>query len=179
MLGHRPTYFRYPFLHTGKDLETKEAIQQFLKAHSYRNAPVTLDNSDYMFARVYANELAAGNPGKAKAVRDTYLAYMESIFAFFEQRSTEVTGHELRQILLIHANQMNADAMPDLLAMMRRRGYTFISLERALDDHAYSLPEAYVGPGGFSWIHRWSMTKGMKPKGEPEEPEWIRKAASL
>src|ERR1022692_4846029 len=31
-------------------------------------------------------------------------------------------------------------------------------------------------PGGFSWIHRWSRTKGMPNKGEPDEPEWVRKA---
>lgn len=179
VLGHRPIYFRYPFLHTGKDAETKQAVQQFLRAHGYHNAPVTLDDSDYMFARVYADALAASNHEKAKQVRETYLAYMESIFEFFEKRSIEVTGHEIPQILLIHASQLNADEMPDLLAMMRSRGYTFISLERALQHPAYSLPEAYIGPGGFSWIHRWSLTKGMKPKGEPDEPEWIRKEAGF
>jgi len=41
---------------------------------------------------------------------------------FFEQRSIEVTGHEIRQILLLHASQLNADAMPELIAMMRHRG---------------------------------------------------------
>jgi peptidoglycan/xylan/chitin deacetylase (PgdA/CDA1 family) len=178
-LGHRPVYFRYPFLHAGKDLETKLAVQQFLKEHGYRNAPVTLDDSDYMFAVVYAKAVTAGDSEKAKHVREVYLAYMDSIFAFFEARSIEVTGHEIRQILLIHASQLNADAMPDLLAMMRRRGYTFVSLQRALEDPAYAMPETYVGPGGFSWIHRWSMTKGMTPKGEPDEPEWIRKEAGF
>lgn len=178
-VGHRPVYFRYPFLHAGNNLETKLAVQQFLQSRGYRNAPVTLDDSDYMFAIVYAKALTAGDSEKAKQVRELYLAYMESIFAFFEARSVEVTGHEIRQILLIHASQLNADAMPDLLAMMRRRGYTFVSLKRALEDPAYALPETYVGPGGFSWIHRWSMTKGMKPKGEPDEPEWIRKEAGF
>ena len=178
-VGHRPVYFRYPFLHAGKDLETKRTVQQFLLAHGYRNAPVTLDDSDYMFAVVYAKALTAGDSEKAKHVREVYLAYMTSIFAFFEPRSIEVTGHEIRQILLIHASQLNADAMPDLLAMMRHRGYTFVSLERALEDSAYALPETYVGPGGFSWIHRWSMTKGMKPKGEPDEPGWVRREAGF
>ena len=178
-VGRRPVYFRYPFLHAGKDLETKLAVQQFLVAHGYRNAPVTLDDSDYLFAVVYAKALTGGDSQKARHVRELYLAYMESIFAFFEARSIEVTGHEIRQILLIHASQLNADAMPELLAMMRRRGYTFVSLEHALEDPAYAMPETYVGPGGFSWIHRWSMTKGMKPKGEPNEPEWIRKEAGF
>jgi hypothetical protein len=85
-------------------------------------------------------------------------------------------GHEFPQILLIHASQLNADLMPDLLAMFRRRGYEFVSLDRALADDAYDSPDAYVGRNGFSWIHRWSRSKGMAPKGEPEPPEWVSKA---
>ena len=72
---------------------------------------------------------------------------MDSILAFFEARSIEVTGHEIRQILLIHASQLNADAMPDLLAMMRRRGYTFVSLQRALEDPAYAHAGNVRRPG--------------------------------
>jgi hypothetical protein len=59
---------------------------------------------------------------------------------------------------------------------MRRRGYQFISLEDALKDPAYGLPDNYYGTGGFSWIHRWSRTKGMPNKGEPDEPGWIAEA---
>jgi peptidoglycan-N-acetylglucosamine deacetylase len=153
------------------------AVQDFLAARGYKNAPVTVDDSDYIFARFYAKTLASGDLSEAARIRKTYVDYMESILEFFEQRSIEVTGHEIRQILLLHASQLNADAMPDLIAMMRRRGYKMVSLTHALEDAAYSLPDSYVGTGGFSWIHRWSMTKGMKSKGEPDEPDWIRKGA--
>jgi peptidoglycan/xylan/chitin deacetylase (PgdA/CDA1 family) len=179
VLGLRPIYFRYPFLHAGKDAATKQTVQEYLQAQGYRNAPVTLDDSDYMFAALYEKDLIAGQIEKARALIPVYLSYMESIFEFFEKRSIEVTGHEIRQILLIHASQLNADTMPDLLAMMRRRNYKFISLSRALEDPAYLSPETYVGTGGFSWIHRWSITKGMKPKGEPDEPTWVRKEAGF
>ena len=60
--------------------------------------------------------------------------------------------------------------------MMKRRGYEIVTLARALQDEAYRQPETYAGPGGFSWLHRWSSTKGMKGKGEPDEPVWIREA---
>jgi hypothetical protein len=103
---------------------------------------------------------------------------MESVVAFFEKRAVEVTGHEIPQILLIHASQMNADLLPDLLTMFRRRGYSFVSLRQALADPAYALPENYTGRGGFSWIHRWSQTKGMPNKGEPDPPAWVEKAYS-
>ena len=151
----------------------RNEIAEFLSKRDYRIAPVTLDNSDWLFAAVYGNALQRGDAATARRVREAYIPYMESIFAFFEPRSSEVAGHEIRQILLMHANQLNADSMPDLLAMIKRRRYTFVSLDRALGDRAYSMPETYVGKGGFSWIHRWSMTKGMPPKGEPDEPKWI------
>jgi hypothetical protein len=114
-----------------------------------------------------------GDTALRARVRAAYLPYMESIFDFFERRSVEVIGHEFPQVLLIHVSQLNADAMPDLLAMMKKRGYDFVSLDAALRDKAYATPNTYAGKGGFSWLHRWSATKGMPNKGEPGEPEWI------
>jgi hypothetical protein len=101
---------------------------------------------------------------------------MESIVAFFEARAVEVVGREIPQVLLLHANQLNADLMPELIRMFRARGYEFVTLDRALADPAYRLPDEYVGRNGFSWIHRWSMTKGLAAKGEPEPASWVREA---
>jgi hypothetical protein len=79
-------------------------------------------------------------------------------------------------VLLLHANELNADTMPELLAMFRRRGYEFVTLEQALEDEVYRLPEGYVGTNGFSWIHRWTRTKGLRTTPEPEPPEWVTNA---
>jgi peptidoglycan/xylan/chitin deacetylase (PgdA/CDA1 family) len=165
-------FYRHPFLFTGPTPEIKKGMQDFLDRHEYRVAPVTLDDADYQFAALYTR------PEYRERVRAAYVPYMESIVAFFEARSIEVVGREFPQVLLIHANQLNADLMPDLLAMFRRRGYTFVTLERALEDEAYRLPDDYAGRGGFSWIHRWSRTKGMPPKGEPDPPPWVQEASS-
>jgi peptidoglycan/xylan/chitin deacetylase (PgdA/CDA1 family) len=168
--GKKLVFYRHPFLFTGPTPEIKRGIEQFLDEHGYRVAPVTLDDGDYEYAALYTR------PEFRERVRREYVPYMESIVSFFEQRSVEVVGREIRQILLIHASQLNADMMPDLLAMFLRRGYSFISLDRALADEAYKLPEEYVGRGGFSWIHRWSKTKGMAGKGEPDPPRWVEEA---
>jgi peptidoglycan/xylan/chitin deacetylase (PgdA/CDA1 family) len=168
--GKKLEFYRHPYLHTGPTPEIKRGLQQFLDEHGYRVAPVTLDDSDYEFAALY------NQPAFKERVKREYVPYMESVVAFFEQRSVEVAGREFPQILLIHASQLNADLMPGLLAMFRRRGYTFVSLDQALADPVYKLPEDYVGTGGFSWIHRWSMTKGMPGKGEPDAPKWVEEA---
>lgn len=163
-------YYRHPYLHLGATPETKRGLQAWLDQHDYRVAPVTLDNADYLYARAYLKT------EYRERVDLEYVPYMESVVAFFEQRSVQVVGREFPQILLIHASQMNADLIPDLLAMFRRRGYTFVTLEEALKDPAYRLSEGYVGTGGFSWIHRWSREKGMANSGEPEPPEWVTQA---
>ncbi len=165
--GKKLEFFRYPYLHTGTTIDVRARIHTFLVKRGYRNAPVTFDDSDYMFARAYTD------PAQRERVKREYIPYMESVVAFFEQRSIEVVGREFPQILLIHASQMNADMMPELLAMFKKRGYSFVSLNTALQDEAYRLPEEYVGRGGFSWIHRWSKAKGMPDRSEPDEPKWL------
>jgi peptidoglycan/xylan/chitin deacetylase (PgdA/CDA1 family) len=168
--GKKLEFFRYPMLHAGPTAEVKQSIAEFLAVHHYRNAPVTLDNSDYMFAALYTRP-----EFRARAMQE-YVPYLESVVAFFERRSVEVVGREFPQIMLLHSSELNSRTMPDILAMFRRRGYRFVALGEALGDDAYRLPENYAGPGGFSWIHRWSITKGMPNKGEPDEPEWVRAA---
>lgn len=170
--GRTLRYFRHPFLFTGSTPEIKAGLQSFLDEQGYVVAPVTLDNADYMFAALYTI------PQYRERVREAYVPYMESVVASFEAAAVAVAGREFPQILLIHANELNAELMPDLLAMFRRRGYTFVTLDEALADDVYRLPEEYVGRNGFSWIHRWTRTKGLPTTPEPEPPAWVSEAWS-
>ena len=175
-LGRPPRYFRYPYLHLGQTPDVQQKVAAFIQQRGYLMAPVTLDDEDYVFARVYADYLAQGKTGEASRVQLAYVKYMDGIFAFFERWGKAVTGHDVKQILLIHASQLNADVMPQLLRMMKGRGYEFISLTEALSDDAYQLEDGYVGPDGISWIHRWALGKGMKVQWEPKSPDWITAA---
>lgn len=46
-------YFRHPYLHAGDTKAKSDSLDQFLKAHQYIIAPVTIDNADYLFALAY------------------------------------------------------------------------------------------------------------------------------
>jgi len=109
--GRQLRYFRHPYLHTGLDMETRRAIESFLAARGYRVAPVTLDNADYMFAAVYGSALGRGDRDMVERVTQAYVPYLESIVAFFEDRSREVAAHAFPQILLLHASRLNAEFM--------------------------------------------------------------------
>jgi hypothetical protein len=75
--------------------------------------------------------------------------------------------------LLIHANQLEADHISELFDLFRKRGYRFITLEDALSDPAYSLPDTYVGEEGTGWIDHWAITMGKPPQSGPEFPQWV------
>ncbi|MEW6737521.1 MAG: polysaccharide deacetylase family protein, partial [Acidobacteriota bacterium] len=51
--GMKLRYFRHPFLSTGPDQKTKVEFEKFLSSRGYTVAPVTIDNSDWLFAAVY------------------------------------------------------------------------------------------------------------------------------
>lgn len=171
--GSRLKYFRHPFLHAGNDPDTKRAFEKFLAGRGYTVAPVTVDNQEWVFAEVYAAAVGRGDEATAARVGSAYVAYMEEIFDFFERWSVEVVGYEIKQVLLLHANPLNADYLGQLALMMKRRGYAFISLDEALTDPAYRLTDTYAGPKGLSWLHRWALSKGMRVREEPREPAFI------
>jgi peptidoglycan/xylan/chitin deacetylase (PgdA/CDA1 family) len=172
--GMKMRYFRHPFLNTGKDLATKTAFEKFLAEHAYTVAPVTLDNDDYIFAKAYEDALAKGDTATAKRIADAYVPYMEEVFAFYEKLSMDVLGYELPQILLVHAHQLNADRFDDLAAMIKRRGYNFVTLEHALKDKAYRQPDTFTSRKGISWLQRWAITKGGEFRKETPLPEFLR-----
>jgi peptidoglycan-N-acetylglucosamine deacetylase len=165
-------YFRHPYLDAGRDLETRRDAEAFLAARGYRIAPVTLDAWDWMFAFVYDDALKRGESATQQQISDAYLSYSDAVFDYSERLSKEIMGYEPRQILLLHANRLEADHIADLAAVMRKRGYRFIALEDALGDSAYSLPDTYVGEG-TGWLDHWAITQGKPPRGAPEFPAWV------
>ena len=180
--GRTLRYFRHPFLHTGKSLETKQKFEEFLKERGYRIAPVTIDNSEWIFARAYDNAMQRDDKQLMKRIGQSYISYMEQKFAYFEQQSLALLAYEMKQILLLHANPLNADYFSALAQMMKKRGYTFITLDEALTDRAYTSPDTYAGPGGITWIHRWAITAGKGDdffKGEPRTPDFVLKEAGV
>jgi peptidoglycan-N-acetylglucosamine deacetylase len=167
-------YFRHPQLFTGMTVEYKNALDTLLKNRGYTIAPVTIDNNDYIFAYIYYKAKQKGDSKTMAEVGAAYVPYMEKMFEFFEQLSKDSFGYEIKQVLLLHANELNADYFDKLAAMMKRRGYSFITLEEALKDKTYTLPDAQMNRG-VSWIHRWRMAKHLPMVVEPSEPEFITK----
>lgn len=134
-------YFRFPYLAEGKG-ESKQKVMDYLAAHQYVIAPVTIDSKDFNFnERLYKipYRQREARLGKIKA---EYLDYIWKSTLKAEKRSK--TGND-KQILLIHSNVLNSYVLPDIIAMYKKNGYTFISLSEALKNPAPEILD--VGDG--------------------------------
>jgi len=169
----RLRYFRHPYLDTGRDLTTRRKAEEFLTQRGYRIAPVTLDGWDWAFAGIYEDAKQRNDTALQDRIVKDYLAHHDAEFAWAEELSRKVVGYEPKQVLLLHASNLEADHIGELLDLLRKRGYRFITLEDALGDQAYSLPNTYVGEEGSGWIEQWAITQGKIPQGAPKFPEWV------
>jgi peptidoglycan/xylan/chitin deacetylase (PgdA/CDA1 family) len=180
--GKSMQYFRHPFLHIGETRDKADSLHEFLIKAGYTEAPVTIDNSDYIFSVAYYKALKKNDTNLMLQIGATYVEYMEKKLQYYEELSMRLFGRNIRHILLLHANVINADYLDELAAMYQKNGYEFIPLSKALEDIAYKSEVKVYNNWGISWIDRWALSIGKKGeffKDDPRTPEYILKLAEI
>ena len=173
--GKKLEFFRFPMNHTGDTPAKHDAIATFLAQRGYRVAACTIDNSDYLFNDAYVRMLGNRDSGAAQKLRAEYLAYTSAEIDYYAALNRQVLGYEPPQVMLLHDNRLNADAMDRVLALVEEKHYRFVSLAEALSDAAYRTPDTYIAKFGPMWGYRWARERDVKVNGslEPDPPQWI------
>ncbi len=146
-----PKYFRYPYLVMGNG-EKKNDVMHFLSAHDYEIAPITIDSKTSSSISCLCLYL------KKSAV--IFLIFLKPCYLNFiwEQTKKADEQHQAQpkteaHILLIHANLLNAYVLPDIINLYKEKGYTFITLEEALDmpTKSHKTKQNDLETLGFDW----------------------------
>jgi peptidoglycan-N-acetylglucosamine deacetylase len=125
-----------------------------------------------MYGGVYEYARKQGDAALQQQLLSSYLSHTTDEFDYYEKLSKTLFGYEPKQILLLHGNWLEADHIGELLDLLRKRGYEFITLETALSDAVYSSPDDYVGEG-TGWLDHWAITRGQIPQNTPVFPQWV------
>lgn len=158
--GKAPRWFRHPYLETGADLADKDRFESWLKAHGYRVAPVTMENSDWMFSPVYDDALRRGDTARASAVLASYLDYTRRVVTWYREAGLGLLGRRPAYVFLLHANRLNADAIGGLADILKSQDLKPVSLERAMRDPAYRQSDEWADSEGDEWLTRWAHLRG-------------------
>lgn len=171
-------YFRYPYLQTGGSAIKADSLNKFLSDHGYTAAPVTIANEDFYFALAYRRTQVRKDTNLVKQIGHDYIVYMEKKLKYFEAMAYKLFGRDINQILILHANALNADYVDSLAAMFRKNNYDFVSIDKVLEDDAYKSRITVFGNWGISWLDRWALSKGKRGdffRDNPPAPDYIKK----
>ncbi len=174
--GQKLMYFRHPYLKAGETKLRTDSLTKLLSELGYIEAPVTIDNEDYYFAKAYHVAWEKEDKKLMEKIGSTYLTYMDAKIKFFEGQSIKLFNRPMAQTLLVHANLLNAHYFDKLAQVYLDNGYEFVSQTEVLKDPAYKEEITKFRNWGISWIDRWALSQGKTGdffKGDPVTPKFI------
>ncbi len=127
-------WLRFPYLHAGETVEKRDALRAGLRAMGYSHGYVTVDGWDWYLAGQVDAAIAAGREVDWDAVREIYVDVMVRGATHADSVSTTYLGRRVRQVMLLHENDLAAQFIGDLATRLRADGWTIISSERAFED---------------------------------------------
>ncbi len=127
----KPKYFRYPYLAMSNGAKRND-ILCYLKKNHYTVAPITIDSKDFAFNQRLLSVPELKRRNYLNELKPFYLDFIWQQTVKAEEHNQYHHNTEQPQILLIHANLLNAYVLPDIISLYKGQGYTFISLKKAL-----------------------------------------------
>jgi peptidoglycan/xylan/chitin deacetylase (PgdA/CDA1 family) len=137
MAGQDWHWFRYPFLWEGDTLEKRRTVRAYLQLNGYKVAQVSLDFGDYLWNAPYARCVDKHDDKAIDSLRTTYLSTADQYITVFRDLTHTLYGRDIPYVLLLHIGAFDAKMLPDLIALLRSRGFTFTTLPEAMKDAAY------------------------------------------
>ena len=147
-------YFRYPMLHRGNSVEKRDGVYDCLKEMNYTIAPVSIDNDECIFNKNFTDSWAMGDIYSCDSIAQEYLIYMMKQTEYFDSLGYEITGRNIKHILLLHMNLLNSLFLDDLIEEYLKNDYEIITFKEALKDPIYSRKDNYTGNKGHSVLLR-------------------------
>jgi peptidoglycan-N-acetylglucosamine deacetylase len=154
-------WLRYPYLNEGDTLEKHREVRTWLKSNHYRVAEVTMDFEDWAWNEPYTRCLVKNDTAALQQLHDTYLSTADEFITYYRAMSKAVYGRDVPLILLMHVGAFDAHMLPELLALYRSRGFTFVSLPQAAADPIYAEDSDIAYKNGDTFTEQLAFKRGI------------------
>ncbi|MGB3738573.1 MAG: polysaccharide deacetylase family protein [Pontixanthobacter sp.] len=167
--GTRP-WFRFPYLDAGaRDKVKRDAVRAGLTARGLRNGYVTADGSDWHLEQLTLDAAATGKAMDMNVLRRLYVGSQMSGLEYHDELARLTLGRSPAHVLLLHETDLAALFLGDLVAEMRRRGWTIITADEAYEDPMnIAMPDVPYAYGTLIGSMAWEAD--IPP---PLSPTWM------
>ncbi|MBS0581106.1 MAG: polysaccharide deacetylase family protein [Proteobacteria bacterium] len=165
---------RFPYLKEGDTPDKRDGMRRWLQEHGYASGAVSIDASDWYYDERYAHWRARHPREDPARFRQAYLEHLWDRARYYDALSQRVLGRSAAYVLLLHTRRINAEFLPDVIAMFRARGWRIISPAQAYADPLYSMQPATL-PAGESILWALAAQAGVQGLRYPAEDEVYEK----
>lgn len=167
--GYRP-WFRFPYLDEGgADKAKRDSVRKGLYQRGLRNGYVTADGSDWNLETLTIDAAAAGKEMDMEALRKLYVASQMSGVEYHDELARRTLGRSPAHVLLLHETDLAALFIGDLVAELKRHGWTIITADDAFADPIGKIePDVPHSAGTITGSIAWQ--NDIKP---PLWPIWM------
>ena len=165
-------WFRYPFLEEGNTVAKREAVRGWLQTHQYQVAEVSMDFQDYLWNEPYARCAAKHDEAAIQQLHDTYLGTATTYIGVYRELAHRLYGHDVPYVLLMHVGAFDARMLPELIALFRKQGFGFTTLETAMADPIYRADPEVATPGGTTFNEMLATVRHIAVP-DAQEPETL------
>lgn len=151
-------WLRFPFLSAG-DGETHQKVMDYLHAHGYHIADVSMSFSDWAYTEAYNHCLAKGDTAAIDGLKARYMDGVRTELKRMPVLSQTVYGRQIPIVLLTHIGGFSAVMLPQVLDELDKAGAHYVTLQQAESDPAYAEDDAHAGDGAL--MERTAMEKGI------------------
>lgn len=124
-------WLRFPFLAEGASAEAQTEARNFLAAHGYKIAAVTMSFGDYMWNEPYARCVAKNDAASIEKLESSFLEAAAADADYRRAMAKALYKEDIPYVLLMHVGAFDARMLPRLLKLYREKGFSFITLEEA------------------------------------------------
>ncbi len=172
-------WFRYPYLEEGNTVAKHEAVRKWLHAHHYRIEEVTLNFNDDDWSDAY---FRCKDRNDTAAIAWLEASYMQNAAEYIplEREEQQVAfGHEIPNVLLLHATEFTTLMLPRLIHMLQQQGFRFSTVPKVERNRAYHQDPAVGLPGGGSFTTMVLLAHHQSVYLPPHPPEPLNQLNSL
>jgi peptidoglycan/xylan/chitin deacetylase (PgdA/CDA1 family) len=137
-------WFRYPYLDYGNQVssggspEKSRGSFQSLEKLGYTEGYVTINTFDWHINRRLQDAIKQHKKIDYETLRTAYMDFLEEWIEFYIDLHKQAIDQEIVHTLLLHDNDLNALYLPDIIAMIKRKGWHIVSPERAFQDTSWT-----------------------------------------
>lgn len=132
--SHYQRHIYFPYLYEGGEAVKLEKLREFLSANNYRASYVTTRvNDDYMDS-LYQQRLRNNRTVDIHSLEKAYAKMVVASVLSYDAKAHLMLGFSPRQVLLLHANDLAAYCITEVVDQLRAKGFNVVSPEKVFTD---------------------------------------------